>query len=55
MAEAIRALPAVKDWDLRDAQQWWREFRAEELGPGVTCKSTVAITVDLGGRVLNRT
>jgi hypothetical protein len=48
MAEAIRALPATKDWELPAAHQWWREFRAEESaahsGSGLT------ITVDLGGR-----
>jgi eukaryotic-like serine/threonine-protein kinase len=50
MAAAIRALPAAKDWDLPEAQLWWREFEAQEvLATGET--STMTITVDLGRRV----
>jgi eukaryotic-like serine/threonine-protein kinase len=49
MAAAIRALPPAKDWDLPDAELWWREFQAqEEVLTGET--STMTITVDLGRR-----
>ena len=49
MAEAIRALPPIGDWDLRDARQWWREFEAlEHASSGQT--ATMTITVDLGDR-----
>ncbi len=53
MAEAIRALPATKDWELPEARLWWDEFRAEETaGNGAT---GLTITVDLGGRGEYRT
>jgi eukaryotic-like serine/threonine-protein kinase len=49
MAAAIRALPTARDWDLPDAQRWWREFQAlEECATGEM--STMTITVDLGRR-----
>jgi hypothetical protein len=49
MAEAIRALPATKDWDLPDARLWWRDYRAKETA-GVNGHPTLSITVDLGRR-----
>jgi len=50
MAEAIRALPATKDWDLPDARRWWREFRASDAAGVNGQHSTLTITVDLGRR-----
>jgi len=51
MAEAIRALPPLRDWDLPDARLWWREFRQREQEAHVSGQySTLTITVDLGRR-----
>jgi serine/threonine-protein kinase len=51
MAEALRALPATKDWDLPDARAWWKEFKAHEQEEAVASSmSTLTITVDLGQR-----
>ncbi|HUS31356.1 MAG TPA: hypothetical protein VMZ53_22750, partial [Kofleriaceae bacterium] len=51
MAEALRALPPTKDWDLPDAKLWWREFKArEQAGLAASSLSTLTITVDLAKR-----
>jgi serine/threonine-protein kinase len=51
MADAIRGLPSMKDWDVPDAHLWWRQFRAREQQDTVTGEaSTITITVDLGER-----
>jgi serine/threonine-protein kinase len=51
MAAALRALPMQRDWDLPDAQAWWREFRTRETEKRSNGRtSTMTITVDLGGR-----
>ncbi|HEY5926538.1 MAG TPA: protein kinase [Kofleriaceae bacterium] len=50
LAEAIRALPATKDWDLPEARTWWREFRTAEHAATTAPSSTLTITVDLGRR-----
>jgi serine/threonine-protein kinase len=51
MAEALRALPEAKDWDLPDAKLWWREFKAREQADlAASSLSTLTITVDLAKR-----
>ena len=51
MAEALRALPTTKDWDLPDARLWWREFKAREQADlAASSLSTLTITVDLAKR-----
>jgi eukaryotic-like serine/threonine-protein kinase len=51
MAEALRALPPAKDWDLPDARLWWREFKAREQADlAASSLSTLTITVDLAKR-----
>jgi len=51
MADALRGLPAMKDWSTEEARGWWREYakkRKAELA--MASQPTREITVDLGGR-----
>jgi serine/threonine-protein kinase len=51
MADALRALPPARDWDLPEAKTWWRDYKAKEhSGAVASSMSTMTITVDLGHR-----
>jgi serine/threonine-protein kinase len=49
LAQALRALPPAKDWDLGDARRWWREVHVSlEAEARATTTPTITITKDLG-------
>ena len=51
LAEALRALPAAKDWDEAEARRWWREVHEQAAAEVVAASTpTMTITVDLGDR-----
>jgi serine/threonine-protein kinase len=51
LAEALRQLPAAKDWTTDDARLWWKDYQARSAAEmKVTEQVTQTITVDLGNR-----
>ena len=53
LADALHALPPMKDWADADARRWWRELRAAEAATAAVADHatpTRTITVDLDDR-----
>ncbi len=52
LADALRALPAPRDWSAAEARGWWREYAAAEAARAAVSPAQVTstITVDLGQR-----
>jgi serine/threonine-protein kinase len=54
LAAALHALPSAGDWTEDDAHTWWRDFTAKAKAElDAVQQPTVAITINLGGRVNN--
>jgi serine/threonine-protein kinase len=49
LSEALEALPKPRDWDPKEAQRWWREFKTAETAPASDAQ-TLTITIDLQQR-----